>query len=74
MAKGLSNIPVMLAVAQVAATARLMGLHAIMSGASGPQSVKARMKERENVLADVDKCIHCLELVESRWIMARKFL
>ena len=72
--KGLSNIPNMLAVAQISAVTRLMGMHAAATSSAGPLDMKARLKEREKALGDVEKCIKCLEMAESRWIMARKFL
>ena len=34
----------------------------------------AKQMERDGYMADILKCIKCLELSESRWIMARRFL
>ena len=74
--KGITNIPNMLAVVHIVATTLLMGLHAAAAGvgASGNKDIETRKREREKALDDVRKCTECLELAESRWIMARKFL
>ncbi|KAI5118928.1 hypothetical protein M0805_003752 [Coniferiporia weirii] len=72
MRRGLSNIPNMIAVSQVCAATLLMGLHA--SQATHEGDLETKKGESERVMQDVEKCIRCLELAESRWIMARKFL
>ena len=73
--RGLSNIPNMIAVAHVAAVTQLITVHTLqtMSGARDVDRI-ARLRECERYLEDVQTCIRCLELAESRWIMARKFL
>ncbi|EJD02602.1 uncharacterized protein FOMMEDRAFT_84516, partial [Fomitiporia mediterranea MF3/22] len=76
MRRGLSNIPNMVSVAHIAAVTQLMSMHAAQVTASGSRDVdpSARLREREKYLQDVEKCIRCLEMAESRWIMARRFL
>ncbi|KAH8107479.1 fungal-specific transcription factor domain-containing protein [Phellopilus nigrolimitatus] len=76
--RGFSNIPNMVSVAQLCAVTQLMSLHsekAVRSDeAVTSEAQAARVRERERITQDIAKCIQCLELVESRWIMARRFL
>ena len=67
--RGMSNIPVLIVVAHIAAVTVLMSLRASQLSYSG-----MRYSERERCLEDVEKCIRYLEMSQSRWIMARKFL
>ena len=55
---------------------RGMGLGAAGVGAGGNKAdpMMAKQMERDGYMADILKCIKCLELSESRWIMARRFL
>ena len=51
---------------------RGMGLGA--AGGNKADPMMAKQMERDGYMADILKCIKCLELSESRWIMARRFL
>ncbi|THH02715.1 hypothetical protein EW145_g6716 [Phellinidium pouzarii] len=70
--RGMSNVPNMISVAQMCAVTQLMGLYVLRASRESDAGTKAR--ERDRIMQDIERCIHCLELVESRWIMARKFI
>ena len=44
------------------------------AGGNKADPMMAKQMERDGYMADILKCIKCLELSESRWIMARRFL
>ncbi|KAL5485496.1 hypothetical protein ACEPAI_8138 [Sanghuangporus weigelae] len=79
--RGMSNIPVLIVVAHLAAVTLLMDLQASQLSGAGTgvggtrkADLAVREKERKRYVEDVEKCIKYLEMCESRWIMARKFL
>lgn len=76
--KGSFFIPNMINVAQMCSVIQLMNYYAHVALRKGQDpgnpSFVSEMREQERAMEDVDKCIRCLELAESRWIMARKFL
>lgn len=60
------HIPNVVSVAQICAAVQLMNLHTLL---------KLNKQHAVNsVVEDIGTCIRGLEMVQSRWIMARKFL
>lgn len=76
--KGPSYIPNMISVVQMCSVVQLMNYYAhatLKKGHdTGSLAFTTEKREQEQAMEDVQKCIRCLEMVEPRWIMARKFL
>lgn len=76
--RGSFSIPNMINVAQLCAAIQLMSFyaHKALKRNQEPESAvyAAEKREQDRALEDVNRCMRFLELVEPRWIMARKFL